>query len=122
MTSTFVGLPALARPVRKNTVAAKAAVARPAARKAVVATASMERKATAAVSTAAAALSASPAFALVDQRLNGDGVGLPLGVSDPILFYIIAGVFTTVWAVFYVSDLTADEDDDEEYGLKIRDD
>jgi len=41
----------------------------------------------------AATLTASPAFALVDRRLNGDGTRLPFGINDPILGWILVAVF-----------------------------
>lgn len=37
----------------------------------------------------------------VDDRLATEGTGLALGLSDPALFFAIAGVFTLVWGVFY---------------------
>merc|ERR1712025_1064117 len=42
-----------------------------------------------------------PALALVDDRLAGEGTGKALGISDPILGWIIIGVFSTVWALYY---------------------
>merc|ERR1712216_1102974 len=97
-----VGLPALARNTRvqKRTAAVKAAP---------------EKKA--AVASAVTALTASPAFALVDERLNGDGVGYPLGISDPTFFWVIAGVFTLVWALFYTSSVGGGESDED--GLSL---
>mmetsp|Transcript_40719 Transcript_40719/g.77747 ORF Transcript_40719/g.77747 Transcript_40719/m.77747 type:complete len:124 (-) Transcript_40719:92-463(-) len=112
--SSVVGIPALAtRAVTKKSATQKIAAAplRVAAKRSavVVCKASVEHKTIAAASSAAAVFAANPAFALVDSRLNGDGVGLPLGVSDPILFWILAGMFTTIWALFYTS--TKDGDD-----------
>merc|ERR1712216_742752 len=107
-----VGLPALARNTRvqKRTAAVKAAPVRVAVRKtAVVCKASSEKK--------AAVASAAPAFALVDERLNGDGVGYPLGISDPTFFWVIAGVFTLVWALFYTSSVGGGESDED--GLSL---
>lgn len=37
-----------------------------------------------------ALLVAHPAFALVDDRLNGDGTGKILGINDPALFWVLA--------------------------------
>lgn len=56
----------------------------------------------------------SPATAQVDDRLGGDGVGLPLGVSDPNIFYNMVAVFGTVWALYYLGtrDLGGDNGDD----------
>ena len=47
----------------------------------------------------------------VDDRMNGDGTGKILGISDPALFWVIAGVFTTVWAVYYIAGRDLDSDD-----------
>merc|ERR1712046_117795 len=38
--------------------------------------------------------------ALVDDRLAGEGTGKGLGINDPILGWVILGVFTTVWALY----------------------
>ena len=50
---------------------------------------------------------ASPAvsapLAQVDDRLNGDGAGIAFGVNDPVLGAHLLGVFTTIWALYYVS-------------------
>merc|ERR1719326_1974168 len=43
------------------------------------------------------------AIALVDDRLAGEGTGKALGINDPILGWVLVGVFTTVWALYYVS-------------------
>ncbi|WP_289481803.1 photosystem II reaction center protein PsbW, partial [Klebsiella pneumoniae] len=59
-------------------------------------------------------------FALVDDRLNGDGVGLIFGINDPSLFWVISGVFTAVWAVYYFAGREVDGgDNDDEFGLKL---
>lgn len=67
-----------------------------------------------AVISGAVALSASPAFALVDDRMSTEGTGRMLGVNDPVLGWVIFGVFTTIWALYFVGqkDLGGDEDDD----------
>ena len=69
----------------------------------------------------AATLTASPAFALVDKRLNGDGTRLPFGINDPILGWILVGVFGAVWAVFSQStgELGAGEEDGDDGGLSL---
>jgi len=81
----------------------------------VVCKASSEKKA--AVASAVTAFTASPAFALVDERLNGDGVGYPLGISDPTFFWAIFIVFTLVWSLFYTSSVGGGESDDD--GLSL---
>lgn len=47
----------------------------------------------------------------VDDRMNGDGTGRILGINDPTLFWVIAGVFTTVWAIYYVAGRDLDQTD-----------
>lgn len=42
----------------------------------------------------------------VDQRMNGDGVGLPLGINDGALGWVVLGVFTFIWTLYYTSSLT----------------
>merc|ERR1711948_254661 len=69
----------------------------------------------------AAAITASPALALVDKRMNGDGTRLFLGINDPILGFILVSVFGAVWAVFSQStkELGAGEEDGEDGGLSL---
>merc|ERR1719454_890027 len=43
------------------------------------------------------------ALALVDDRLAGEGTGKILGVNDPVLGWVIFGVFGLVWALYAVS-------------------
>merc|ERR1719231_283149 len=63
---------------------------------------------------ASVATTAAPALALVDDRMNGDGTGLPLGVNDPALAIALASVVTFVWTQYYLSqrDLGGDKGDD----------
>lgn len=46
--------------------------------------------------------------------MSTEGTGLKLGVNDPVLGYVLFGVFTTIWALYYVGqkDLGGDEGDD----------
>jgi hypothetical protein len=37
----------------------------------------------------------------VDDRLNGDGTGLPFGINDSALGFVLVGVLTTVWAIWF---------------------
>merc|ERR1712087_1100245 len=69
----------------------------------------------------AATLTASPAFALVDKRLNGDGTRLPFGINDPILGWVLFGVFGAVWAVFSqgVQATGGGDEDGEDSGLSL---
>lgn len=36
----------------------------------------------------------------MDDRLNGDGTGLAFGVNDPVLGWVILGVFSTIWTLY----------------------
>ena len=44
----------------------------------------------------AAAVTASPAYAVIEERMGGEGAGaygrLPLGINDPILGFVLGGV------------------------------
>ena len=37
----------------------------------------------------------------MDDRLNGDGTGLPFGVNDGALGWCMVGALGTVWAVWF---------------------
>ena len=87
----------------------------------------VEKAAVAAIA-APALLAAHPAFALVDDRLNGDGTGLTFGVNDARLGWVMAGAFTTVWTLYYLAqrDETLNTDtegraleEDDDYGASI---
>ncbi|XWS42516.1 hypothetical protein CRYUN_Cryun16bG0020900 [Craigia yunnanensis] len=60
---------------------------------------------------------AAPAMALVDDRLSTEGTGLPFGLSNNLLGWILFGVFGLIWALYfiYVSSL----EEDEESGLSL---
>ena len=60
---------------------------------------------------------AAPAMALVDERLSTEGTGLPFGLSNNLLGWILFGVFGLTWALYfiYVSSL----EEDEESGLSL---
>ncbi|CAJ1902583.1 unnamed protein product [Sphenostylis stenocarpa] len=66
---------------------------------------------------ACAATMSSPAMALVDERLSTEGTGLPFGLSNNLLGWIIFGVFGLIWALFFVYTSTLEED--EESGLSL---
>ncbi|KAE9611454.1 hypothetical protein Lal_00011466 [Lupinus albus] len=59
-----------------------------------------------------AATMSSPAMALVDERLSTEGTGLPFGLSNNLLGWILFGVFGLIWTLYflYVSGLDEDED------------
>ncbi|GFP91644.1 photosystem ii reaction center w protein chloroplastic [Phtheirospermum japonicum] len=60
----------------------------------------------------AAAMSSPAAMALVDDRISTEGTGLPFGLSNNLLVWIIFGVFGLIWALYfvYVSNLEEDEE------------
>ncbi|XWS64712.1 hypothetical protein CRYUN_Cryun05aG0027000 [Craigia yunnanensis] len=66
---------------------------------------------------AAVTTTATPAMALVDERLSTEGTGLPFGLSNNLLGWILFGVFGLIWALYfiYVSSL----EEDEESGLSL---
>ncbi|KAF1881160.1 hypothetical protein Lal_00023194 [Lupinus albus] len=59
----------------------------------------------------------SPAMALVDERLSTEGTGLPFGLSNNLLGWILFGVFGLIWTFYfiYVNGLQ----EDEESGLSL---
>ena len=65
----------------------------------------------------AAAMSSPAAMALVDERMSTEGTGLPFGLSNNLLGWILFGVFGLIWALYfvYVSNL----EEDEESGLSL---
>ncbi|XP_043693559.1 photosystem II reaction center W protein, chloroplastic [Telopea speciosissima] len=77
---------------------------------------SLVAAATAAATAATAAMS-SPAMALVDERMSTEGTGLPFGLSNNTLGWILLGVFALIWTLYitYTSSL----DEDEESGLSL---
>lgn len=68
---------------------------------------------------AAAALStaAGSAMALVDERMTTEGTGLPFGLSNNTLGWILFGVFGLIWALYFI--YTGDLEEDEESGLSL---
>ncbi|KAK8565340.1 hypothetical protein V6N13_020461 [Hibiscus sabdariffa] len=61
---------------------------------------------------AAAAMSSPPAMALVDERLSTEGTGLPFGLSNNLLGWILFGVFGLIWALYFVYTSSLEEDED----------
>ncbi|GAX80106.1 hypothetical protein CEUSTIGMA_g7544.t1 [Chlamydomonas eustigma] len=60
-----------------------------------------------------------PAFALVDERLNGDGTGKPLGVNDEQQVFAMVGVFTLIWGLWFTASRDLGDFSDKDAGLKI---
>lgn len=56
--------------------------------------------------------SAGPAMALVDERLSTEGTGLPFGLSNNLLGWILLGVFGLIWSLYIIYASSLDEDDD----------
>ncbi|KAG2289014.1 hypothetical protein Bca52824_048618 [Brassica carinata] len=70
------------------------------------------------VATAAlTAVMSSPAMALVDDRMSTEGTGLPFGLSNNLLGWILLGVFGLIWTFYFT--YTSSLDEDEESGLSL---
>ncbi|KAL8150300.1 hypothetical protein V2J09_020108 [Rumex salicifolius] len=65
----------------------------------------------------AAVMSSPAAMALVDDRMSTEGTGLPFGLSNNLLGWILLGVFALIWSFYTVYTSTLDED--EESGLSL---
>ncbi|GAV86264.1 PsbW domain-containing protein [Cephalotus follicularis] len=61
--------------------------------------------------------SAGPAMALVDERLSTEGTGLPFGLSNNLLGWILLGVFGLIWSFYFA--YTASLEEDEDSGLSL---
>ncbi|CAA7026388.1 unnamed protein product [Microthlaspi erraticum] len=59
-----------------------------------------------------AVMSSSPAMALVDDRMSTEGTGLPFGLSNNLLGWILFGVFGLIWALYFTYASSLDEDED----------
>lgn len=56
----------------------------------------------AAATAALTAVMSNPAMALVDERMSTEGTGLPFGLSNNLLGWILFGVFGLIWTFFFV--------------------
>jgi len=65
----------------------------------------------------AAAMSSPAAMALVDERMSTEGTGLPFGLSNNLLGWILFGVFGLIWALYFIYASSLEED--EESGLSL---
>ncbi|KAF3677922.1 Photosystem II reaction center W protein, chloroplastic [Capsicum annuum] len=65
----------------------------------------------------AASMSNPTAMALVDERMSTEGTGLPFGLSNNLLGWILFGVFGLIWALYTI--YTSGLDEDEESGLSL---
>ncbi|MBA0617675.1 hypothetical protein Godav_027100 [Gossypium davidsonii] len=68
--------------------------------------------AAAAAAACAATVSSPSAMGLVDERMSTEGTGLPFGLSNNLLGWILFGVFGLIWALYFVYTSSLDEDDD----------
>ena len=59
-----------------------------------------------------------PAMALVDERLSTEGTGLSLGLSNPLLIWILLGVATLIWTLYFTYSSSLPEGDDDS-GLSL---
>ncbi|KVH94336.1 photosystem II reaction center W protein, chloroplastic-like [Cynara cardunculus var. scolymus] len=62
--------------------------------------------------TMVATMSSPIAMALVDERMSTEGTGLPFGLSNNLLGWILFGVFGLIWTLYFVYTGSLDEDDD----------
>ncbi|KAI3749465.1 hypothetical protein L2E82_20077 [Cichorium intybus] len=70
------------------------------------------------VATAVASSLSSPiAMALVDERMSTEGTGLPFGLSNNLLGWILLGVFGLIWTLYFL--YTGSLDEDEDSGLSL---
>ncbi|CAH1417751.1 unnamed protein product [Lactuca virosa] len=69
------------------------------------------------VAAVAATMSSPAAMALVDERMSTEGTGLPFGLSNNLLGWILFGVFGLIWTLYFV--YTGSLDEDEESGLSL---
>ncbi|CAL5193707.1 unnamed protein product [Lathyrus oleraceus] len=60
----------------------------------------------------AATLSSPAAMALVDERMSTEGTGLPFGLSNNLLGWILFGVFGLIWSLYFIYASSLEEDDD----------
>ncbi|XP_039037063.1 photosystem II reaction center W protein, chloroplastic-like [Hibiscus syriacus] len=60
---------------------------------------------------------AATATAMVNDRLSTEGIGLPFGLSNNLLGWILFGVFGLVWALYFIYVSSLEEDD--ESGLSL---
>ncbi|XVF31102.1 hypothetical protein REPUB_Repub16aG0116600 [Reevesia pubescens] len=70
-----------------------------------------------AAAVAAVTTTAAPAMALVDDRMSTEGTGLPFGLSNNVLGWILFGVFGLIWALYFIYASSLEED--EESGLSL---
>lgn len=64
-----------------------------------------------------AATISGPAMALVDERMSTEGTGLPFGLSNNLLGWILLGVFALIWSLYTI--YTSSLEEDEESGLSL---
>lgn len=55
----------------------------------------------------------------VDDRLNGDGVGLPLGINDPALAWVFVGVASLVWILYFIAQKDFGDFEDKDSGVGL---
>lgn len=55
----------------------------------------------------------------VDERLNGDGTGLPFGVNEGVLGWCMFGAFSLVWTIWFTSQKDLGDFENPEDGLKL---
>uniref|UniRef100_A0A2N9I9Q8 PSII 6.1 kDa protein n=1 Tax=Fagus sylvatica TaxID=28930 RepID=A0A2N9I9Q8_FAGSY len=71
------------------------------------------------IAAACAATMSSPAMALVDDRLSTEGTGLPFGLSNNLLGWILFGVFGLIWALYFIYTSSLEEDEESSNPIPI---
>lgn len=61
---------------------------------------------------AIASTMSSPAIGIVDERMSTEGTGLPFGLSNNLLGWILFGVFGLIWTLYFIYTSSLDEDED----------
>ena len=105
-----------AKPAARK-VARKATVA-----KATVAKASVPKKAVLSAAVTGLVAQTLPALAVVDERLNGDGTGLILGINDELLGFILLTIPAVIFSQFFYAqkdDGIAAGGEDDDSGLSL---
>lgn len=55
----------------------------------------------------------------MDDRLNGDGAGLPLGINDPRLAWVLSGMQLLLWVFFFNAQKDFGDFEDKDSGVGL---
>nr|XP_043635520.1 photosystem II reaction center W protein, chloroplastic-like [Erigeron canadensis] len=109
--STILGLPAICKMVKVTCSVEKGKTKENPSRLVMTSASSLV------AATTAATMSSPMALALVDERMSTEGTGLPFGLSNNLLGWILFGVFGLIWTLYFV--YTGSLDEDEDSGLSL---